>query len=310
MPRLRRTHQPAYIRERAGVRARQLTLQSSERARSARRHLLLLLPLTAGVLWLAFNRDSLFGVDEPVRFAAAGLLLILGYALARDLGRGLMPLLFRRVDPSTAGTVAFVVRLATLAVGVFVALSLAGIPPRTLAVGGAITAVVLGLAAQQTFGNVFAGLVLASARPFRVGERVRLQAGGVAGSLEGEVTSLGLLYTTFAQGDDLILVPNSIVLSAAVVPLREPAGVDLRVRLRADVKVADVQCLLEQRIRVPTRGEPQIVLEELDADEVIVRVKATPELPDDGPKLADQVLDVLAPATREGFTEELELARR
>ena len=45
-------------------------------------------------------------------------------------------------------------------------------------------------------------MVLLSARPFRVGERVRLQGGGLAGQIEGVVSSLGLLYTTFAQGDD------------------------------------------------------------------------------------------------------------
>ena len=58
------------------------------------------------------------------------------------------------------------------------------------------TAVVFGLAAQQTLGNLIAGMVLLSARPFRVGERVRLQAGAVGGSVEGIVSSLGLLYTT------------------------------------------------------------------------------------------------------------------
>ena len=49
------------------------------------------------------------------------------------------------------------------------ALRLAGLKPETLAVGGAITAVILGLAAQQTVGNLIAGTVLLSARPFRVG---------------------------------------------------------------------------------------------------------------------------------------------
>jgi small conductance mechanosensitive channel len=44
----------------------------------------------------------------------------------------------------------------------------------------AVTAIVVGLAAQQTFGNLFAGIVLLSARPFRIGERIRLQ-GGAAG---------------------------------------------------------------------------------------------------------------------------------
>ena len=69
----------------------------------------------------------------------------------------------------------------------------------TLAVGGAFTAVIVGLAAQQTLGNLFAGIVLLSARPFVVGDRVRLQGGDLAGQIEGVVSSLGLLYTTLVQ---------------------------------------------------------------------------------------------------------------
>jgi hypothetical protein len=96
----------------------------------------------------------------------------------------------------------------------------AGLEPRTLAVSGAIVAVVFGLAAQQTLGNLIAGVVLISVRPFRVGDRVRLQSGGLAGEIEGVVSTLGLLYTTFARGEDSIIVPNNIVLASAVVPLR------------------------------------------------------------------------------------------
>ena len=111
---------------------------------------------------------------------------------------------------------------------------------------GAIVAVVFGLAAQQTLGNLIAGVVLISARPFKVGDRVRLQSGHLAGELEGVVASLGLLYTTFARGDDSIMVPNNIVLAAAVVPLREPSAVDLRARLRPDVMPSEVQELLDE----------------------------------------------------------------
>ena len=170
------------------------------------------------------------------------------------------------------------------------ALRVAGLDPATLAVGGAIIAVVIGLAAQQTLGNLIAGMVLIAARPFRVGDRVRLQAGAVAGQIEGVVASLGLLYTTFAQGQDSIMVPNNVVLGAAVVPLREPAAVDLRARLRPDVKPSDVQALLEDSVRTPVRGEPRISLEEIDSDEVVVRITATPESEADGPRLADEVL--------------------
>src|SRR5215211_8103782 len=291
-------------------RARTMTLHTLQRAHRARRELLLVVPLMALTIVAYLKREELFGVDTPVRVVAAVVLVVLGWALARDLGRWAQPALFRRVDPGTAGTVSFLIRLSFLAIAGLVALRIAGLNPRTLAVGGAITAVVFGLAAQQTLGNLIAGLVLISARPFRIGDRVRLQGGGLAGQVEGTVSSLGLLYVTFAQGEDSIMVPNNVVLTSAVVPLREPAAVDLRARLRPDVKPSEVQRLLQDTVRTPVRAEPHIALEEVDDDEVVVRVAATPESDADGPRLADEVLAALASVTREGDTAERMAARR
>src|ERR687896_2056238 len=221
MPRFRRPNMPL-----TGLRARSLTLQTAQKARKAKRELIIVVPLLAMTLYAYLRREELFGVDTPVRVAAAIVMVILGWALARDLGRFTAPALFRRMDPATAGTVGFLIRLVFIATAALLALRVAGLQAETLAVGGAITAVVFGLAAQQTLGNLIAGLVLISARPFKVGDRVRLQAGGLAGQVEGVVATLGLLYTTFAQGRDSVMVPNNVVLTAAVVPLREPAAVD------------------------------------------------------------------------------------
>ena len=95
------------------------------------------------------------------------------------------------------------------------------------------------------------------------------------------------------------MVPNNVVLTAAIVPLREPASVDLRARLRPDVRPSDLQALLEESVRTPVRAEPHISLEEVDRDEVIVRIAATPVSESDGPKLADEVLAAIGAVTRE-----------
>jgi len=247
-------------------------------------------------------REQIFGpeYDTPVRIVTFLVLISLGWQFARDVGRALGPTLFRRLDPGTAGTVGFLLRLVTMLAAVLIALRIAGLGPRTLALGGAFTAVVVGLAAQQTLGNLFAGMVLLSARPFRVGERVRLQGGGLAGTVEGVVSSLGLLYTTLASGDDSIMVPNSVVLNVAIVPLREPEGIDLRARLRPGLTPLDVQEMLQNAIETPMRESPRIALEELDGDEVVVRISATPERPADGPKLASEVLEVVGAQTVRG----------
>jgi small conductance mechanosensitive channel len=276
----------------AGV-VKQVRTQAMARAKRARAHMVLLLPLIAAVVLAYVYRDRLFGLDLPIRIGCVVALVILGWAFAMNLGRAIGPVLMKRLDPGTAGTVGFLIRLATLVVTVLVALRLAGLQPRTLAVGGAITAVILGLAAQQTVGNLIAGTVLLSARPFRVGDRIRVHAGGVAGTVEGTVASLGLLYTTLANGADRIMVPNNVVLSAAVVPLREPDGVDLLARLESEVKPSDVERLLREAVTVETRSDPEVELEEMDSGQVIYRVRATPADSADGPELADEVVAAL-----------------
>jgi small conductance mechanosensitive channel len=273
--------------------ARQVREHAAARARRARTHVALLLPLITAVVLAYSHRAELFGADLPVRIGCVIALVILGWSFAMNLGRAVGPTLLKRLDPGTAGTVGFLIRLLTLLLSVIIALRLAGLRPETLAVGGAITAVILGLAAQQTIGNLIAGTVLLSARPFRVGDRVRMHAGGVAGQVEGTVASLGLLYTTLANGEDNILVPNNVVLSGAVVPLREPSGVDLLARLDAEVKPSEVEERIEHGVTVATRTDPQIDLEEFVNGEIIVRVRATPVRSEDGSALADQVLAAL-----------------
>jgi small conductance mechanosensitive channel len=113
------------------------------------------------------------------------------------------------------------------------------------------------------------------------------------------VASLGLLYTTLAQGQDSIMVPNNVVLSAAVVPLREPNAVDVRARLRPDVKPSALQTLLEESVSIPVRAEPHISLEEVDHDEVVVRIAATPVNEAEGQDLADEILAAIGALTRE-----------
>jgi small-conductance mechanosensitive channel len=277
-----------------------LARELSRRAvRRARIELAVLLPLLAALLAIYSERERLLGPewDTAVRMFTALGLASLGWKFARDIGRAIGPTLLRRLDTGTAGTVGFMIRLITVVVTVTIALRIAGLSPHELALGGAVTAVVVGLAAQQTFGNVIAGTVLLSARPFRVGERVRLQGGGLAGSVEGAVSSLGLLYTTLASREGPLMVPNAVVLSVAVLPLTEPSDVTLRARLRPGVTPADIERLLQERITTPLRGKPRITLEELDAESVVVSIAATPQRPSDGPRLASEVLSIVGSQT-------------
>jgi hypothetical protein len=124
----------------------------------------------------------------------------------------------------------------------------------------------------------------------------------VGGSVEGIVSSLGLLYTTLARGEDRVLVPNSVVLAAAVVPIREPDPVDVRVRLPGGISMTQVQEILDDQVTTPTRSAAQVLLQEIDGEDVTVRIQATPERGSDGARLADEIVGALATVTGEHAT--------
>ncbi len=278
--------------------ARNLRAHAADRARRARRKLLLLLPVLAGVIALYRFRIELFGVDEPIRIATAVVLVIVGWALARQLGNALQPRLMSRLEPGVVGVAGFVIRLLTIAVVVIVSLRIAGVNLGALALGASFTAVVLGLAAQQTLGNILAGIVLLSARPFGVGDRVRFAGFGM--DVEGTVRGHGLLYVTMQDGEDLVLVPNNTALTMSVRPIREPAGVDMRARLPQDVDPEEIQERVAETVTVALRDEPHVALEEFDGDEVVVRIKAVPDDTSQGGALAREVLQAVTAMAPDG----------
>ncbi len=285
--------------ERAGLR-----LEPDRPAiRRAQRQALVVLPLLVGVLFVWFDRHDIVGRSTAsstgFQVGVVVALVVLGWAFSRDLGKAAAPTFFKRMDPPTAGTVGFLIRLATIAITIVLALHIVGLNPATIAAGGAFTAIVFGLAAQQTLGNVIAGMVLLSARPFRVGQRIRLQAGAVGGFTEGVVSSLGLLYTTLRRGDDQIMIPNNVVLAAVVVPLVEPDAVDVRIRLSSGIRPGRVQAILDESVSTPTRLKPRVLLEEIDGDKLVVRVQATPVRAADGAGLADEIIAALTSITGE-----------
>jgi small-conductance mechanosensitive channel len=261
--------------------------------------LLAALLVLAATLTVYYRRGDLFpGYGHWVRIGTVVILILVGLAATHWLVRGLSPQLYRRLSPATAGTAGFAVRLFAMSAVVVLALRIAGVNASTLAVGGAFTAIVLGLAAQQTLSGIIAGIVLQSTRPFRVGERIRLLGGPLAGQIEGTVSSLGLFYSTLTQGADRLLVPNSVLINLVVVPLREPEKVDLRARFPTDASPRQIEQRLLDSITVPTRYRPSVALEELDEDGVTLRITATPLRPEDGSQLAEEILEALRrPAT-------------
>ena len=92
------------------------------------------------------------------------------------------------------------------------------VPVGRLLLGGALTGIILGIAAQQSLGNFFAGIVLLTVRPFSVGDYVVLKSGPIGGQYEGTVTEMSMFYVHMQTAGGPVLLPNAGVLAAAVGP--------------------------------------------------------------------------------------------
>jgi hypothetical protein len=123
-----------------------------------------------------------------------------------------------RVGSAHAGIVRFAVVLVGGLADIIITLQLFSIAVTQLLVGGALTGVLVGIAAQQSLANVFAGIVLLLARPFQVGDQVGIRSGALSGLIEGTVSEVSITYVRLETENGPVHLPNSQVLAAAVGP--------------------------------------------------------------------------------------------
>jgi Mechanosensitive ion channel len=189
--------------------------------------LILAIGAAAASAW-AHNRFQRYLTGEHVPYQILAIGLAVAFcALASAATLGLSGKAGSVLEPAIGTGHAAVVRYALVLIGaittLLVTLALLGIPISSLLLGGALTSVFVGIAAQQSLSNVFAGMVLLLAHPFRVGDSIRMQAGALGGQISGTITEIGITYVHLATVTGVISIPNSQVLNAVVGPLPDPS---------------------------------------------------------------------------------------
>jgi small-conductance mechanosensitive channel len=182
------------------------------------------LVLAVGAAVVSFGANKIFPdhlVGQVAAIAAAAAFCLLAVAAVVGLAGKSRDVM----QPVTGRAHAAVVRYAIVLVGsvaaLFITLALLHVPIDQLLVGGAVTSIILGIAAQQSLGNVFSGIVLLLSHPFEVGDDVSFRTGAFGGQIEGIVTEIGISYVCVETADGVIHLPNSQVLAAAVGPARQ-----------------------------------------------------------------------------------------
>ncbi len=116
-------------------------------------------------------------------------------------------------------------------------------------IGAGFLGIVLGLAAQQVLGNIFAGLSMLVSRPFEIGDRVTIATSsyGLTGStyahesqasgFTGVIQDVGIFFTrVLLDSGTPAVFPNSVVIGALIVNYSKETLRTVRVRMDIDKK--------------------------------------------------------------------------
>ena len=166
--------------------------------------------------------------DELTPWIGALGLLVAGIVLARIAGRMSRRVMIRTgVEFSLALLLSRVVAWVGAGLALFYAMSMLGVQLGPVLGALGLTGLVVALALQSMFEDVFAGLILQARRPFYIGDEVETQ------EHRGRVTDITSRVVRIHRftGED-VFIPNSAVLGGAILNQTRPG------RRRTDVTVS------------------------------------------------------------------------
>jgi len=152
---------------------------------------------------------DIFGAQIPLSTIFDILVIaIIAVTLERLISRYLTGFAKRiKLEPSASNNLVLTFRILILIFAVLAISSLGGVQAEWLLSVSAIGGAALGFASQKTIGNFLAGLFLLAAKPFKVGDYVKI------GTVEGIVQEITINYAKIlTSGNNTVSVSNLQIL--------------------------------------------------------------------------------------------------
>ena len=192
-----------------------------------------------GVYWIDAANPGIVETAAPL---FNSMFIILAATLASVTVKFILPELLNRFQKQSAVKVSggnpllvFLLRAVIWFGGLYLSLSELGIELFGVLASLAVFSLIIGLAIQQTLGNIVNSFMLALDRPFEVGDRI-----GVEGVM-GTVMSIGILSTKLLTlKEELVVIPNNSLVDSTVVNYARGGGdgVARRISVQMDYGVA------------------------------------------------------------------------
>tara|TARA_Y100000994_G_scaffold61418_1_gene49539 strand:- start:578 stop:1894 length:1317 start_codon:yes stop_codon:yes gene_type:complete len=235
------------------------------------------------IRWILGTDGATFDTTEPM-FAA--FYVILSASILSVSIKHLIPVLMDRFSSQGSVTVSgsnsiivFFLRAVVWFAGLYFALDQLDIELLGILASLAVFSLIIGLAVQQTLGNIVNSFLLSIDRPFEVGDRIEVE------DTLGSVVSVGILSTKVLDRDErLVVIPNNTLVESKIINHARGGGdgiarrisvvIDVGVDYREDidhVKYTLLQ-LAKECPYVIDRPEPRILLNELGDFAKVFRV--------------------------------------
>ena len=186
--------------------------------------------------------------------------------------------------------------------GVYLGVSLAivgfvfGAPIGTLVATSGVVAIILGLALQNTLGDLFSGIALTLGRPFTIGDWIQLADG-----TEGRVVQNNWRSTqVLTPANNLVVLPNSALAKLGLTNLTRPDEshlIVLAIRITPDSRPAEVEDVLKSALQscqcIIQTPSPIVALKGIDAIAIDVELQFRVQAPSARTPARNEVIDVV-----------------
>lgn len=213
-----------------------------------------------------------FNVEWISRVIAAVIAIFVAYYVGKLVGSYVEKALIK-APPEVVYNITRATRITFLFIGVLAALSILRIDLTGFLLAAGFAGIVIGLAAQQTLGNFFAGLTLLLEGRLRVGDSIRIDNDW------GVVESVGLISTRIRLwSGEVLTIPNGILLSSRLYnytpAIARRADITIGISYNSNIAkaVEIIKRVLEENELVLAEPQPVVVVDSLGESSVNLRV--------------------------------------
>jgi small conductance mechanosensitive channel len=226
--------------------------------------------------WVSSPQSLLRGWRESTHYGLVLVGALIAVSAVRAFTKALGGALEGYLDLGRARSAATFVSIILHGMVIMLAITGAGFDLSGLLVGGALTGVIVGVAAQASLSNICAGLGILFARPYSAGMYVTVRTTAFGGvEYSGQVRDIGLFYTTLHSDGQEIHIPNSTMVAAVVVLRPQQLDVYIPVTLPSSADLPACLELLRRDVENCTAAQSavQVALESVTKAGYVVGVR-------------------------------------